>query len=328
MPTRSALRCVAILVLIWSAPATAESQPWTDPSRHTQVFVETEPGVRLEVLDWGGTGQAVLLLAGHGDTAHIFDDFAPGLTGAFHVLGVTRRGFGSSSQPRQGYDLTTMVRDIQRIIDVLNLHRVDLVGHSIAGDEMTRFALTHPDRVDKLVYLEAAYDRVEARRVESKFPQIPPQAQEEGSPEAIRSWVGQTLILMPEAEIRATRVFGADGQFVRQVTPDSIAAEVATMVEHPDYASIRAPVLAIYTVYDNPAELAPRYKIASPETRQALDQVFALWQTFAGSQRDSFRMSLPHAHIVEIRGASHYCFISNRKQVTRAVLSFLGRSPQ
>jgi len=328
MPTCSAIRCVATLLLIWSFPATADTQPWTDPSKHTRIFVETEPGVRLEVLDWGGTGQAVLLLAGHGDTAHIFDDFAPGLTKEFHVLGITRRGFGSSSQPRQGYDLTTMVRDIQRIVDVLNLRRVDLVGHSIAGDEMTRFALTYPDRVGKLVYLEAAYDRVEARRVESKFPQIPSQGQEAGSAETIRSWIGQTEILMPEAEIRATRVFGADGELVRQVTPDSITAKVAAMVEHPDYASIRPPVLAIYAVYENPAELAPRYKIASPETRQALDQVFALWQTFAGSQRASFRRSMPHARIIEIHGASHYCFISNREQVTRAVLSFLGRSPR
>lgn len=325
---RSLLPWLATLLLIWSVPGNAATQPWTDPSNHRQIFVETEPGVRLEVLDWGGSGQAVLLLAGHGDTAHIFDDFAPGLTGAFHVLAVTRRGFGFSSQPSHGYDLTTMVRDLERVVDVLNLHRVDLVGHSIAGDEITRFALAHPDRVRKLVYLEAAYDRVAARSVESRFPHIAPQGQEAGSPAAIRSWVGQNEILMPEAEIRATRVFGADGLLVRQVTPESIAARVGAMVEHPDYASIRAPVLAIYTVYDNPAELAPQYKIAGPETRQALNQVFALWQTFAESQRDSFRRSLPHAQVVEIRGASHYCFISNREQVTRSVLSFLGGSQE
>ena len=34
---------------------------WKDPSKHTERFIETEPGVKLEVLDWGGTGQPVLL---------------------------------------------------------------------------------------------------------------------------------------------------------------------------------------------------------------------------------------------------------------------------
>jgi pimeloyl-ACP methyl ester carboxylesterase len=58
--------------------------------------------VRLEVLDWGGTGRSLVLLAGGGDTAHIFDDFAPKLTGDFHVYGITRRGFGELSLPRLG----------------------------------------------------------------------------------------------------------------------------------------------------------------------------------------------------------------------------------
>jgi non-heme chloroperoxidase len=55
-----------------------------------------EKGVRLEVLDWGGSGRPLVLLAGGGDTAHIFDDFAPKLTPSFHVYGIARRGFGES----------------------------------------------------------------------------------------------------------------------------------------------------------------------------------------------------------------------------------------
>ena len=56
---------VVPLLLAWLAPVRADTQPWTNPSRHKQIFVETEPGVRLEVLDWGGTGPSVVLLAGH-----------------------------------------------------------------------------------------------------------------------------------------------------------------------------------------------------------------------------------------------------------------------
>jgi pimeloyl-ACP methyl ester carboxylesterase len=42
-----------------------------------------ESGVRLEVLDWGGTGRAVVLLAGSGNTGHVYDDLAPSLTLAY-----------------------------------------------------------------------------------------------------------------------------------------------------------------------------------------------------------------------------------------------------
>jgi non-heme chloroperoxidase len=266
-----------------------------------------------------------LLLAGHGDTAHVFDDFGPALTRGFHVLGLTRRGFGTSTQPEHGYNLTTLVRDIAQVLDALHLKSVNPVGHSIAGDELTRFALTHPDRVQKLVYLEAAYDRVEAQQLESRFPHIPPspETREFGSLEAIQSSVAQNEIVMPEAEIRATRVFGTDGQFVRPVTPDSIIHAVAKMVEHPDYRSIRVPMLAVYAVYERPAQLAPRYKVADRETRDALDQAFAMWQTFAKGQRDLFRESAPHARVVEIEGASHYVFISDRERVAQEIRGFL-----
>ena len=69
---------------------------WHDPSPHTIQFVTVEKNVQLEVLDWGGQGKPIVLLAGGGNTAHVFDDFAPRLAANFHVYGITRRGFGAS----------------------------------------------------------------------------------------------------------------------------------------------------------------------------------------------------------------------------------------
>jgi non-heme chloroperoxidase len=89
---------LAVVLFAWISPASRAE--WRDPSKHAVRFVEVEPGVKLEVLDWGGTGPPVVLLAGHGDTGHIFDDFAPALIDRFHVIAITRRGFGASSQPR------------------------------------------------------------------------------------------------------------------------------------------------------------------------------------------------------------------------------------
>jgi non-heme chloroperoxidase len=319
---------IPVLAYLYLAIPAAPALEWHDPSAHKQLFIETAPGVKLEVLDWGGTGDSILLLAGHGDTAHVFDDFAPRLTDSFHVFAMTRRGFGASSQTSEGYDLSTLTLDIERVLDGIGVERVDLVGHSIAGDELTRFALTFPDRLQKLVYLEAAYDRVEARQLETKFPKIPPRPSHEmeaATPDAIRASVARSEILMPEGEIRATRIFGRDGRFIRSVTPDWIAHAVAIMVEHPNYAAAHVPTLSIYAVYEKPADLIRRYSIADEQTRSAFKQVFALWQPFARTQRESFRKAVPTARVVEILGASHYVFISNPDVVLREMRTFLQR---
>jgi hypothetical protein len=44
-----------------------------DTTPHKVTFVEVEPGVKLEVLDWGGSGEVMVLLTGSGDNAHVFD---------------------------------------------------------------------------------------------------------------------------------------------------------------------------------------------------------------------------------------------------------------
>src|SRR4029077_8222439 len=74
-----------------------EACVWHDPSKHVVKFVTVEEQVRLEVLDWGGSGRSVVLLAGSGNTAHVFGDFAEKLSGTCcHVPCITRRGYGLS----------------------------------------------------------------------------------------------------------------------------------------------------------------------------------------------------------------------------------------
>jgi len=90
--------CGPILLMALLAPLySQQSAPWRDPSPHTTQFVSADKDVRLEVLDWGGSGRPVILLAGRGNTAHVFDEFAPKLTAYCHVYGITRRGFGAST---------------------------------------------------------------------------------------------------------------------------------------------------------------------------------------------------------------------------------------
>src|SRR5206468_12922996 len=64
-----------ILSVLLVESLSAEAAPWHDPSPHTVRVVTVADGVRLEVLDWGGSGRPVVLIAGGGNTAHVFDDF-------------------------------------------------------------------------------------------------------------------------------------------------------------------------------------------------------------------------------------------------------------
>jgi len=90
----------AVLGVLLAGVVAAASGAQTTPSVQ---FVTVDHDVRVEVVDWGGRGKALLFLSGMGNTAHVFDTFAPQFTNEFHVMGVTRRGFGASSRPTSGY---------------------------------------------------------------------------------------------------------------------------------------------------------------------------------------------------------------------------------
>jgi non-heme chloroperoxidase len=135
-----------------------EGTIWHDLSPHSVQFITVDKDVRLEVLDWGGAGQPVVLLAGLGDTAHIFDNFAPKLTAQYHVYGITRRGFGVSSCPTTGYNADRLADDVIAVLDALKITRPVVAGHSFAGEELSSIAMRYPQQVAGLIYLDAAHE--------------------------------------------------------------------------------------------------------------------------------------------------------------------------
>ena len=132
----------------------------------------TVRGVRLHYVDWGGSGETLLFLTANGGRPERqFDALAPGFVDRFHVLGLTRRGQGESGKPTTGYDTDSLARDIAGFLDAMHIDRAHLAGHSVAGAEMTHFAVKFPTRVKKLVYLDAANDYAQLARIsaEAKF---------------------------------------------------------------------------------------------------------------------------------------------------------------
>lgn len=138
-----------------------EASAQTNSSAHRVQFVTVEPGVQLEVLDWGGSGRPLIFLAGAGDTAHRFDSFAPQFTAQHHVYGITRKGFGASSKPAPAngnYSADHLGDDVLAVMKTLHIDRPVLIGHSIAGEELSSVGSRFPEKVSGLIYLDAATD--------------------------------------------------------------------------------------------------------------------------------------------------------------------------
>ena len=115
---------------------TTRLDTWEDPSPHTSHFV-TVNGVRLHYLDWGGSGEPLVLIHGLGDTPHYFDDLARAFRDRWRVVAYARRGHGRS-EARSPYDADTLAEDLRQLLDRLGLDTVNLAGWSLGGRELTR----------------------------------------------------------------------------------------------------------------------------------------------------------------------------------------------
>lgn len=295
-------------------------------------MIPVETGVELEVLDWGGSGRAVVLLAGLGNTAHIFDDFAPKLARNCHVYGITRRGHGRSSRPAFGYSADRLADDVLAVLNTLRLDHPVLVGHSIAGEELTSLGSRHSDRLGGLVYLDAAGDRTKAT-TDSRIQEIrrvlpPPPAPGDADRRNFSALVKFHHRIRgyspPEGELRETHRVSPDGSVGEYDAPDDVWHAIIGGVQKPDYHSIRVPALAIYAVPRTAKDVAQQwYKLDDPNVQLAVERAYAIGIQSIEEAGREFQDGSPERRVVHLRGADHYVFLSNEEDVLRELKAFL-----
>lgn len=296
---------------------------WNDPSPHAVRFVTVDEDVRLEVLDWGGNGTPLVLLPGGGDTAHVFDDFAPKLTDEFHVYAITRRGFGESSFAPLTAGSDTFGDDVLSVLDTLALENPVLVGHSIAGQELSSIGTRYPNRVRALVYLDAAYpyafDNGEVPTIaeisEVGMPQPPPPTEADlATFDAFRQYYSRVLgFTYPEAELRQKHSTTPEGGVgpLRSSPGGPVLLEGAKQ-----YFDIQSPALFIVSS-QSPGQWA---EISNdPMIKAQIDGLNSLLE----KQAEAIVAALPNAHVVKLPRANHYVFLSNEADVLREMRAFL-----
>jgi pimeloyl-ACP methyl ester carboxylesterase len=270
-------------------------------------------GIKLHYLDWGGRGNTILFLPGFNDTAHVYDQFAPRFIDRFHVIGLTRRGVGQSDKPKDGYDTSTRVEDIRQFLDALHIPKVTLIGHSMAGDELTLFASRYPQRVIKLVYLDAAYDRTP----EGWIAGLSDPTNKPG--------------MMQRMRMEALGMPGASDIHVDKLPPPNewailVATHKAVFAFRPDYTKVQAPALAFYAVTAN--QYYPSHWLPDGAAASVRAKAEAWWQAKGHALMrtgvEQFRREIPQGDIVELNDAKHYVFLgATADQVAAEIREFL-----
>jgi non-heme chloroperoxidase len=304
-------RLLSVLVLCGALPhasARVRTTP-SDPSPHSVSMVTVDESVRLEVLDWGGSGRP-LLFVGCYLSAHVFDDIAPKLRDQFHVYAVTRRGVAPSDQPSVGYDPQRRADDILEVIDALGLRRPILVGNACGGHILHTLGAQHPDRLGGLVYLDAAedptltlsdYDFPPADRVNL--------AAFRGKP---------TPVTFPRAEQRRMEEHPIDPAIRKAITEDHLV--------RPDYARITVPVLAIYRSTSLEQSLHD-FPPGNEREREAVRLAVEARQTVLKKWQGDLLTGVPGARIVELPGANLFMFLSHEAEVMREIRRFAATLP-
>ena len=103
----------------------------------------------------GGSGPAVVLLHGFGDTGDMWAPVAAKLVANHAVVVPDLRGMGLSSHPEDGYEKTAQARDVARVLDRLGIQNTALVTHDIGNMVGYAFAAQFPARVSRWVVIDA-----------------------------------------------------------------------------------------------------------------------------------------------------------------------------
>jgi pimeloyl-ACP methyl ester carboxylesterase len=285
------------LPMVRPTPATR----WQETPHKTRL-ITVEKNVKVEVLDWGGTGRPIVLLPGLGLTAHVFSRFVPLLTPHYHVYGITRRGFGASSVPaipaphinvvgpntyelmpllNNPYDANRLGDDIIEVFNTLHIVRPVLVGHSIAGEELTSVVSRDPARVAGLVYLDGFFEYAFSD--------------------------GQTYNALFTTQ-HPKRLTLSPGQYPKM---DPSEAVHLGMHEYRNFPSV--PTLAIFSFSQSGPVNVPGIADFVESERARVDRIASL---------------LPTVHFVWLSNAAHQMWQSNEADVLREMKAFISKLPE
>lgn len=119
------------------------------------VITVNHKQVHIQELNKGAEQTVVLIHGMFSNLSIYYFNIAPVLAKKFHVVMYDLKSHGMSERFTDGYDLESMSSDLLALMDFLKLEKVHLAGYSFGGLIALKTALKAPDRVSRLVVMEA-----------------------------------------------------------------------------------------------------------------------------------------------------------------------------
>lgn len=142
---------LAVAALMGATEATAQPKPF--PAAFKTQDIATN-GTTLHVRV-GGSGPAVVLIHGFGDTGDMWEPLAAELVKTHRVVIPDLRGMGLSAKPEDGFEKKNQAKDIRGVLERLGIDQADVVGHDIGVMVSYAYAATYPTKTTRLVVMDA-----------------------------------------------------------------------------------------------------------------------------------------------------------------------------
>lgn len=142
-------------LLLTSALAASVAGQTASPAASVQDKYATVFGAKIHYLE-AGSGPTVILLHGLGGSAANWAPTIAPLAQKYRVLVPDQIGFGKSDKPMLNYRVATLVDFLDGFYKQAGVQKASLVGNSLGGFTAAAFAIAHPEKVDKLVLVDAA----------------------------------------------------------------------------------------------------------------------------------------------------------------------------
>lgn len=111
--------------------------------------------INLHYVQWGEQGPPAIFIHGLTANAFCFQAFADALASDHRIIAYDLRGRGASDKPTTGYSVPIHAADLAHLVDALGLDRPIIVGHSLGAMIALYFAANYPEKLSKLVLIDA-----------------------------------------------------------------------------------------------------------------------------------------------------------------------------
>jgi pimeloyl-ACP methyl ester carboxylesterase len=142
-----------------------------------------------------GQGTPLVLIHGVGMNAAFWGPHVEAFQDSYRVITYDILGHGGSDLPPEKASLDDYVAQLEELLQALNVRAAHVAGHSMGALVAVAFALKHPERVRRVVALNAVFDRTEAQRagVAARAEILSNEDLEDNVEETIRRWFGDPV---------------------------------------------------------------------------------------------------------------------------------------